>query len=71
MNNCIVDDTRLDGTQLASPAYWRGQNKAIATMCYMINKILDGRDDGTGIAQEPWESVRRRLLKVVHEKTPR
>lgn len=30
-----------------------------------ILAILDGKDTGAGVANEPWESIRRRLLALV------
>ena len=58
------DDEECDGTPFALPAYWRGHDQTVASLCQELNKILDGKDDGRGVANEPWESVRRRLLKI-------
>jgi hypothetical protein len=66
----MINDEDLDRTDLADLAdlaYWRGHDGAIYTLCFKINKILDGRDDGHGIANEPWESTRRRLLELINE----
>jgi len=30
-----------------------------------INKILDGKDTGAGVSSEPWETTRRRLIRMV------
>jgi hypothetical protein len=60
-----MDDKELDGTDFAHPAYWRGHDAAIAGLCYRINLILDGKDTGKGVSQEPWESTRRRLLELL------
>jgi len=59
-----VDHPECDGTDAAHPAYWRGHDHAVATICLKITEILDGKDDGKGIASEPWEPVRRRLLAM-------
>ena len=45
-----------------NPAWWRGNDAAVAILCQKIHAILDGKDDGRGVANEPWESTRRRLL---------
>jgi hypothetical protein len=60
----MIDYAELDGTDAAHPAYWRGHDHAVATICLKITEILDGKDDGKGIASEPWEPVRRRLLAL-------
>jgi hypothetical protein len=65
-----ADDVELDGTPFAHPAYWRGSDQAVASLCQLINQILDGRDNGHGVANEPWESTRRRLLSLANPKTP-
>lgn len=61
----IIDDIVLDGTPFALPAYWRGNDQAVAALCQLINQILDCKDDGRGVANEPWESTRHRLLELV------
>ena len=60
----MSDNPDCDGTDYAHPAYWRGHDQTVSSLCQQINKILDGQDDGRGVANEPWESVRRRLLKI-------
>lgn len=32
-----------------------------------LRRILDGEDDGTGVANEPWEGLRRRVLALVND----
>ena len=63
----LRDDPECDGTDAAHPAYWRGHDHAVATICLKITEILDGKDDGKGIASEPWEPVRRRLLALMDD----
>lgn len=58
------DDPECDGTDAAHPAYWRGHDHAVAVLCQKVTEILDGKDDGKGIASEPWEPVRRRLMSM-------
>lgn len=60
----LRDDSECDGTDAAHPAYWRGHDHAVAVLCQKITEILNGKDDGKGIASEPWEPVRRRLLAL-------
>lgn len=57
-----IDDPALDGTDNAHPAWWRGNDAGVVALCQQINEILDGKDDGAGVANEPWESTRRRLV---------
>lgn len=57
------DNSELDATDGAHPAWWRGHDHATKVFCQKVNEILDGKDDGSGVASEPWESTRRRLLK--------
>ena len=45
-----------------NPAWWRGHDEACTILCQKVHAILDGRDSGRGVANEPWESTRRRLL---------
>lgn len=63
------DDPELDATDLAHPAWWRGHEHSVATECQKINQILDGKDDGRGMAPEPWESTRRRLITLASSLT--
>lgn len=58
------DTPECDGTDFAHPAWWRGHSQSIASLCQRINEILDGKDDGSGVSSEPWESTRRRLLEL-------
>ena len=48
-----------------NPAWWRGHDEACTILCQKVNAILDGNDDGRGVANDPWESTRRRLLALV------
>jgi hypothetical protein len=56
-----IDVPECDGTDAAHPAWWRGHEQAVASLCQLINQILDGKKRGNGIASEPWESTRNRL----------
>jgi hypothetical protein len=58
----MEDNPEYDATDAAHPAWWRGHDHTTQTFCQAVNDILDGKDDGHGVANEPWESVRRRLL---------
>ena len=61
------DNPNFDGTDAAHPAWWRGHDHAVASLCQILNKIMDGEDDRSGTASEPWESVRRRLLAILKQ----
>ncbi len=65
VNVYLPDSPDLDGTDFAHPAYWRGHDQAVEALCQKINKILNGHDHGHGCSNEPWESTRRRLLKLM------
>jgi len=58
------DDPEMDATDFAHPAWWRGNDQGVIVLCGMINKILDGNDEGHGTSREPWESTRRRLIQL-------
>lgn len=60
----LRDDPEADCTDAAHPAWWRGHEHTAYSMCQLINEILDGKDDGRGVANEPWESTRRRLIQL-------
>lgn len=52
----------LDGaTKGELAAYDQGSGEALAA----VLGVLNGQDDGSGVANEPWEGVRRRLLNLV------
>jgi len=36
-----------------------------AGMNAALQRILDGKDDGSGMSNEPWETLRRRVLALV------
>lgn len=59
-----VDNPNLDCTDAAHPAWWRGCDHGSAGMIREVQKILDGQDDGSGTCNEPWESVRRKLIEL-------
>ena len=61
------DNEATDGTDAAHPSYWRGCDATFAAMAEQLRKILDGEDDCTGACQEPWDSLRRRVLGLRQE----
>lgn len=38
---------------------------AVQNMCVAVRKILNGKDTGHGICNEPWQSLRVQLLELV------
>lgn len=60
----VGDYPDADGTDAAHPAWWRGHEHTAAVFCQKVNELLDGKDDGKGVANPPWETTRRRLLAV-------
>lgn len=45
-------------------------DQGIAESIQAVTKILDGKDAGAGIANRPWEPLRRRLLALVAQSAP-
>lgn len=60
----IPDFPENDVTDAAHPAWWRGCNYGTNSIIREVTKILDGLDGGQGVANDPWETVRRRLLAL-------
>jgi len=56
----------LDGTDFAHPAWWRGQDHAVAMMTREIGKILEG-EPIMGVCQEPWQTVRVRIAGLTED----
>lgn len=65
-----VDYPEHDATDGAHPAWWRGNDHAVFSLCQMINEILDGKDHPGGASNEPWESTRRRIRELVAKANP-
>ena len=59
------DIPELDGTDFAHPAWWRGHDHTTISFVAAVNRILDGGDDGKGVAREPWQALRDRLRGLV------
>lgn len=59
-----------DGTDAAHPAWWRGHEHTTAVFCQKVGEILDGKDDGRGVSNEPWEAIRRRLIALAARGQP-
>lgn len=61
----VWDDEELDGTDFAHPAYWRGQDKVVQLFIKKVEKILNGKDDGSGVTNpKEFERLRRRMLQT-------
>ncbi len=65
----LPDHPECDATDAAHPAWWRSHDHTFQVLCYKLDEILQGKDDGRGIASEPWETLRRKLLQLVKEGT--
>jgi hypothetical protein len=59
-----ADNPDFDFTDAAHPAWWRGNDAAVESLCRIINDIFDGKHGDGGTASEPWESVRKRLFAL-------
>lgn len=57
-----------DATDYAHPAWWRGHDHTTAVFCQEVNLILDGKAHKDGVANEPWEGLRRRIFAMLEER---
>lgn len=57
------DDTELDGTDFAHPAYWRGSDAAVEAVCQRIEEALDGNVSGIS-ASSRLQALRERCAVV-------
>lgn len=61
-----ADDPETDGTDLAHPAWWRGNDRGVDAVIEIVNKILDGGNAGGGtFGHAPLNVMRDRLMKLV------
>lgn len=68
VKEALADDPELDGTDFANPAWWRGEAYGSSAAIAAVTRILDGKDDGLGVANdEPWQSVRTRLREALRD----
>jgi hypothetical protein len=63
----VADWPELDATDVAHPAWWRGHDYAVLGVCYKIKELLDGKTVG-GKANEPWETIRQRIVALQAER---
>ena len=67
VREALADDPELDCTDFAKPAWWRGEAYGSSAAIAAMARILDGKDDGNGVANEPWQSVRTRLREAMRD----
>lgn len=67
VREALADDPELDCTDFAKPAWWRGEAYGSSAAIAAVTRILDGKDDGRGVANEPWQSVRTRLREAMRD----
>lgn len=60
------DNPKLDGTDFAHPAWWRGYRQAVHTLGSEIIDILDGQFT-EGIATEPWHTTAKKIEDLVEK----
>lgn len=58
------DNETTDGNDAAHPLYRRGSDATFSAMSEQLRKILDGEDDCSGACQEPWDTLRHRVLRL-------
>lgn len=59
-------DPQWDATDLARPAFWRGEKYSCNMFCKILNKVLDG-EEPIGKMYEPMEKLRQRVWGLVCE----
>jgi len=62
------DDSQLDATDAAHPAWWRGENYGCYMSAKLIANILSGKETGKGIMNEPVETMRKSVIKLKQER---
>lgn len=67
LTNHIEDDPKWDGTDGAHPAWWRGHEHTVITMCNEIKLLLLSNKSDSGVCTEPWESTRQLIIKLRKE----
>lgn len=64
MSNSYLDPIQFDGTPKAHPAWFRGRDIGIKEMLNIVDAIITGADDGSGVCNaQPIEIMRRTLLE--------
>lgn len=62
------DDPQWDATDAAHPAWWRGNDAGVRVLTDMIQRWVDGQDDGHGVmGSAPLQKLRtdiQSLLRV-------
>ncbi|CAB4140596.1 hypothetical protein UFOVP398_54 [uncultured Caudovirales phage] len=58
------EQIETDGTDFAHREWWRGYDDAFNHTCLDLQEMLDGKDNGVGTCNEPWETLRRRVLAL-------
>lgn len=64
-NTCSTDHEHRDQTPFQCDCFTRGEDTQFKHQIRLITNILDGKDDGYGVAGEPWETIRRRILALL------
>lgn len=63
-NARLRDDPEADGTDYAHPAWWRGNDAGVATLCRAIEALLDGQEPVGAVSGAEWDRVRRRVWEL-------
>lgn len=62
-----TDWPEWDATDAAHPAWWRGETWSALKAAEMIKEIIAGNDNGEGVMNEPLETMRRSVMKLVEQ----
>jgi len=67
-----LDNPEWDGTDLAHPAWWRGNDAGVESMVFRINEILDlieaGEPDKGTFSSQKLNMLRDRLYQMYGDK---
>lgn len=58
---------QFDMTDLACPAFWRGEAAGVVGACMRISEALDGRDAESATSGSPELNALRRRLRLLRE----
>ena len=61
------DNPNLDCTDWAHPAWWRGNDAGVASVCKMLHEIIDGKYPTGTVGYEPLEKLRWRIQGLIDQ----
>lgn len=70
----LPDGPEVDGFEPLEPVQQKadcGYDQGSCECMAAVQEILDSKDKGEGVSNEPWESLRRRLITLVAQQNPK